>query len=348
MASNEVQGQIVKFDPNVRLAVLQPHLHNPLAGIRRAEPEPLTESPIVDPVEVVAVVFITLAGLAIGSFLNVVIWRVPRGESIVSPPSHCPQCDAEIRGRDNIPVLSWLILRGRCRDCGAHISARYPGVELLTGALFLLVTLTFGLTWELPAYLYLTAVGVALAFIDLDTKRLPNVLTLPSYPIVAGLLLIPAAVYGQWGDFGRALLGGLGLFVFYLLLALVYPAGMGMGDVKLSGVLGMALAWLGWGEWLVGSFLAFLLGCVRRPGHDAVPRRRAEVRHPVRPLHAGRGASGHPPGAGDRRLVRGSARRLTALPGAAGEVSPANCGTSVGVTRSSDPRQWPIPSSAPH
>ena len=101
-------------------------------------PEPLTESPIVDPVELVAVVFITLAGLAIGSFLNVVIWRVPRGESIVSPPSHCPQCDAEIRGRDNIPVLSWLILRGRCRDCGAHISARYPGVELLTGALFLL------------------------------------------------------------------------------------------------------------------------------------------------------------------------------------------------------------------
>ncbi len=164
----------------------------------------------MDPVEVVAVVFITLAGLAIGSFLNVVIWRVPRGESIVSPPSHCPQCDAEIRGRDNIPVLSWLILRGRCRDCGAHISARYPGVELLTGALFLLITLTFGLTWELPAYLYLTAVGVALAFIDLDTKRLPNVLTLPSYPIVAGLLLIPAVVYGQWGDFGRAMLGGLG------------------------------------------------------------------------------------------------------------------------------------------
>ena len=122
------------------------------------------------------------------------------------------------------------------------------------------MTLSFGLTWELPAYLYLTAVGVALAFIDLDTKRLPNALTLPSYPIVAGLLLLPAVVYSQWGDFGRAMLGGLGLFVFYLLLALVYPAGMGMGDVKLSGTLGMALAWLGWGEWLVGSFMAFLLG----------------------------------------------------------------------------------------
>lgn len=216
----------------------------------------------MDPVEVVVVAFITFLGLAIGSFLNVVIWRVPRGESVVSPPSHCPRCDSEIRTRDNIPVLSWLLLRGRCRDCGAPISARYPGVEALTGALFLGMTLTFGLSWELPAYLYLASVGVALAFIDLDTKRLPNVLTLPSYPILAGLLLIPATLDGLWGDYARALLGGLALFTFYLVLALVYPAGMGMGDVKLAGVLGMALAWLGWGEWFVGSFLAFLLGAV--------------------------------------------------------------------------------------
>jgi leader peptidase (prepilin peptidase)/N-methyltransferase len=216
----------------------------------------------VDPVELVVVVFVTLAGLAIGSFLNVVIWRVPRGESVVSPPSHCPRCDAEIRGRDNIPVLSWLLLRGRCRDCGAPISARYPGVELLTGVLFLVMTLTVGLTWELPAYLYLTTVSVALAFIDLDTKRLPNVLTLPSYPIMAGLLLLPAVLDSRWSDYGRAMLGALALFAFYLVLALVYPAGMGMGDVKLAGVLGMGLAWLGWSEWLVGAFLAFLLGAV--------------------------------------------------------------------------------------
>jgi len=216
----------------------------------------------VDPVEVVVVTFITLAGLAIGSFLNVVIWRVPRGESVVSPPSHCPRCDAQIRGRDNIPVLSWLLLRGKCRDCGDPISARYPGVELLTGLLFLAVTLEVGLTWELPAYLYLTTIGVALAFIDLDTKRLPNVLTLPSYPIMAGLLLIPAIVDGAWSDYGRAMLGAVALFAFYFVLALVYPAGMGMGDVKLSGVLGMGLAWLGWSEWFVGSFLAFLLGAV--------------------------------------------------------------------------------------
>ena len=302
----------------------------------------------MDPVEVVAVVFITLAGLAIGSFLNVVIWRVPRGESIVSPPSHCPQCDAEIRGRDNIPVLSWVILRGKCRDCGAHISARYPGVELLTGALFLVMTLRFGLTWELPAYLYLTAVGVALAFIDLDTKRLPNALTLPSYPIVAGLLLLPAVVYSQWGDFGRALLGGLGLFVFYLLLALVYPAGMGMGDVKLSGTLGMALAWLGWGEWLVGSFMAFLLGAFVGLGMMLFRGRRPEVGDPIRPLHARRGAAGHP--AWGRRSPTGtSASSASEGPRAPPRVvTQAGSGTSSGVTRSSDPLRRPIPSSAPY
>ncbi len=216
----------------------------------------------MDPLAAVAVAFITLLGLVIGSFLNVVIWRVPRGESVVAPPSHCPRCDAEIRARDNIPVLSWLALRGRCRDCGAPISARYPGVEALTGGLFLIVTLTLGLTWELPAFLYLTALGVALAFIDLDTKRLPNVLTLPAYPIVGGLLMVPAAVDGAWGDYGRAVVGALVLFGLYFAMALVYPAGMGMGDVKLSGVLGMALGWLGWAQWVVGSFLAFALGAI--------------------------------------------------------------------------------------
>ena len=216
----------------------------------------------MDTVELVAAGLITLAGLAIGSFLNVVIWRVPRGESVVSPPSHCPVCDHPIRGRDNIPVVSWLILRGRCRDCGAPISPRYLGVELLTGAVFLVVTLSIGLTWALPAYLYLSAVCIALAFIDLDTKRLPNALTLPSYPVMAGLLLLPAVAYSDWSSYGRAMLGGLALFAFYFVLALVYPAGMGMGDVKLSGVLGMGMAWLGWGQWLVGSFLAFVLGAV--------------------------------------------------------------------------------------
>ncbi len=216
----------------------------------------------MDGVDWLLVAVTTSVGLVIGSFLNVVIWRVPRGESVVSPPSHCPTCGAAIRARDNIPLVSWVLLRGRCRSCRSPISARYPGVEALTGALFGVMAWHFGLAWELPAYLYLTAVGIALALIDLDTKRLPNALTLPAYPVMLVLLLLPTLADDRWSDYLRAIVGGLGLFGFYFVLALVYPSGMGMGDVKLSGVLGMALAWLGWGVLLVGGFLGFLLGGV--------------------------------------------------------------------------------------
>ena len=101
-----------------------------------------------------------LLGLLIGSFLNVVIWRVPRGESLVSPPSHCPGCERPVRPRDNVPVVSWLLLKGRCRDCDEPISARYPLVELLTAAVFTALALRIGLQPELPAFLYLGAIGV--------------------------------------------------------------------------------------------------------------------------------------------------------------------------------------------
>jgi leader peptidase (prepilin peptidase) / N-methyltransferase len=216
----------------------------------------------VEPLEYAYVAFVAVLGLAIGSFLNVVIWRVPRGESVVTPSSHCPNCDMQISPRDNIPVLSWLLLRGRCRGCGSSISARYLVVEVLTALTFGLLACDLGLAWQLPAYLYLAAVGIALAFIDLDTKRLPNALTLPSVPIMAVLLALPAIMQGRWDDYLRALLGGGALFAFYLLLAIVYPAGMGMGDVKLAPTLGIALAWFGWGPFVVGAFLAFLLGGV--------------------------------------------------------------------------------------
>lgn len=199
-------------------------------------------------------------GLVIGSFLNVVIWRVPRGESVVNPPSHCPGCDKQIRAYDNIPVLSWLILRGRCRDCHTRISARYPAVEALTALLFALMAWKFGASWELPAYLYLVAVGVALAFIDFDTKRLPDKLTLPSYAVLGALLALPATLEPDWASYLQAWLGALALFGFYFILALIYPAGMGFGDVKLAGVLGLALGWLGWGVLVVGGFLGFMLG----------------------------------------------------------------------------------------
>jgi leader peptidase (prepilin peptidase) / N-methyltransferase len=201
-------------------------------------------------------------GLVIGSFLNVVIWRVPRGESIVRPPSHCPSCGHEVRPRDNVPVGSWLLLRGRCRDCQAPISARYPLVELATGLVFVVLALRIGFEWELPAYLYLGAIGIALAMIDIDVKRLPNAIVLPSYVVVAVLLGATAAIEGEWDTFLRAVLAGLALSAFYFLLMLVYPRGMGFGDVKLAGILGAYLGWLGWGELVVGSFLGFLVGGV--------------------------------------------------------------------------------------
>ena len=201
-------------------------------------------------------------GLVVGSFLNVVIYRVPRGESVVTPRSHCPACDRVITARDNVPVLSWLALRGRCRHCHARISLRYPVVELLTGVLFAVMALRFGASWALPAYLYLAAITVALAAIDLDVYRLPNPIVLPSYLVGAGLLLIPAVAAQRGDDALRALLGAAAVFAFYFLLAFIYPAGMGFGDVKLAGVLGMYLGWLGWAEVLVGVFAGFLLGGV--------------------------------------------------------------------------------------
>lgn len=208
------------------------------------------------------IVLSAVVGLLIGSFLNVVIYRVPRGESVVSPRSRCPGCGTEITARDNIPVLSWLILRGRCRTCGEPISARYPLVELLTGALFVAVTWWAGATWELPAYLYLAAIGVALSAIDLDTKRLPNAIVLPSYAVALVLFLLPAVIDGRWDDYLRAVLAGAALFAFYFLLAFIYPAGMGFGDVKLSGVLGIYLGWVSWALVALGTFAAFLLGAV--------------------------------------------------------------------------------------
>jgi leader peptidase (prepilin peptidase)/N-methyltransferase len=205
---------------------------------------------------------VAVLGLVIGSFLNVVVHRVPAGLSVVQPPSACPACGAPVRPRDNVPVLSWLLLQARCRDCAAPISARYPLVELGCAALFVVLALRLGLDAALPAYLYLAAVGLALALIDLDVRRLPDVLTLPSYPVAAALLGLAALLHSPSGSLVRALLGGVVAFALYFTLCLVYPAGMGFGDVKLSGVLGLYLGWLGWGVLGVGLFLGFLLGAV--------------------------------------------------------------------------------------
>lgn len=201
-----------------------------------------------------------LLGLVVGSFLNVVVWRVPRGESIVRPASRCPACGEPVQPRDNVPVLSWLALGGRCRACKAPISARYPLVEALTAATFALVAWRVGAVWELPAFLYFTAVGIALAFIDLDTRRLPNALTLPSYVVGAVLLSAAAIAEHEPVRIWHAAVGMAAMYVFYFALATLKSGGMGFGDVKLAGVIGMFLGFLGWGPLVVGAFLAFLLG----------------------------------------------------------------------------------------
>ena len=204
-----------------------------------------------------------LIGLAVGSFLNVVVWRVPRKESIARPRSHCPACGSGIRPRDEVPVLSWVLLRGRCRDCSSHISARYPLVELLTAAVFVALALRLNeQPAAVPAFWWLGGVGVALALIDLDTKKLPDVLTLPSYAVGAAGLALAALAGPGHTPLIRALLGCAALYAFYFALAFAYPAGMGFGDVKLAGVLGLYLGWLGWASVIVGAFAGFLLGGV--------------------------------------------------------------------------------------
>ena len=184
----------------------------------------------------VAAVLAAAVGAAIGSFLNVVIYRLPRGESLVHPASRCPGCEHAIRPYDNVPVLAWLWLRGRCRDCRIKISARYPGVEALTAALAVAVVLTQPSARQVALGLVLVLVLVPITLIDFDHQIIPNKITLPAAlsALVIGAITDPAYLPTQ-------LIGGLAGASFLLVFVLAYPRGMGMGDVKLAGVLGLFL-----------------------------------------------------------------------------------------------------------
>ncbi len=219
-------------------------------------------------------VFAGLIGAVVGSFVNVVVYRVPRKESVVSPPSHCPNCGAGIRSRDNVPVVGWLLLRGKCRDCGEPISPRYPLVEAATAIALVLVALLFGpaieaastpvLAWSaalvLVAFAYLAVISIILSLIDLDVHRLPNAIVLPAYGVGAVLLGGASLLSGDLVALATAAAGAGGLFALYLIAALAYPGGMGLGDVKLAGALGLFLGYLGLGNLLVGAFAPFVLG----------------------------------------------------------------------------------------
>lgn len=214
---------------------------------------------------VVAAVFAFVLGCVIGSFLNVVIWRVPNHISLVNPKrSFCPNCKAQIAWYDNIPIISWLVLRAKCRNCHQPISGRYPAVELLGGLAALTVVLggvwhAYPL-WMLPDLLFFAWLSIVVAFIDFDFHKILNVIIYPS--VVATILLLVLASWGtgSWSALGRAAIAGVVLSLFYLLLGFLWPGGMGMGDVKLAVLIGLNLGWLGWQQVIVGGFAAFIIG----------------------------------------------------------------------------------------
>ena len=201
-------------------------------------------------------------GLAVGSFLNVVIHRVPAKESVVKPRSRCPQCGTELASRDNIPVLSWLLLRGKCRTCGSAISARYPLVELGTSALFAAAGARFVDSWALPAYLLLFAALIAISFIDLEHYIIPNRIVYPTLFAGAALLTAAALADGEASRIRDAAIGGAAAWFALLVVHFIQPRGMGFGDVRLSAVLGMYLGWIELELVLLGMLLGFLLGAV--------------------------------------------------------------------------------------
>jgi leader peptidase (prepilin peptidase)/N-methyltransferase len=211
--------------------------------------------------------YATILGLMVGSYLNVVIYRLPLAISTVLPRSRCPACGAPIRAWDNLPVVSFLLLRGRCRACGAPISPRYPLIEGATGLLFLGSFLRFGISWAAVAGALFCALMVTLAMIDLDHMILPDVLTWPG--IAAGILLQPLVSWarlgpGPWlamaaGALGAATGAGILLAVWGGWYLLRHEEGMGLGDAKMLAAIG---AFLGWQGVLVSLFFGALSGAV--------------------------------------------------------------------------------------
>lgn len=208
------------------------------------------------------VLYCALLGLMVGSFLNVVIYRVPLSLSIVRPASACPHCHTTISARDNVPVVSWLLLHGRCRHCAAPISRQYPLVELATGAAFAGVAARVGYRADLPALLVFVAGLFALAVIDAELLILPKRIVYVVL-VLQGVTLLGAATYdGQWHRLVVAALVAVIWFGFFFALNAVSPRALGFGDVRLSLVLGFGLGWLGVGYAILGFFVANLVGAV--------------------------------------------------------------------------------------
>jgi leader peptidase (prepilin peptidase)/N-methyltransferase len=211
-----------------------------------------------------------LVGASVGSFLNVVAYRLPRKEGLLRSRSRCPSCERPIRPLDNIPVFSWLALRGRCRSCGARISARYPIVEAATAGLFVAVVLVRGAGPEGWLALALVALLVPVALIDLEHRVIPNRLLLP-----AALAALPLVALAGPERLPEHLIAGSAAFAALLLAALAYPAGMGMGDVKLAGVMGLYLGAAIAPAMLVAFGAGTLVGLAMMAREGAGARKRA-------------------------------------------------------------------------
>jgi len=206
-------------------------------------------------------VWVAAVGLVAGSFLTVVIYRLPRGESIVAPRSRCPRCGAGIRTRDNIPVLSWVVLKGRCRECGERISARYPLIEAATCALWLVAWGRYGEDRYTAVVLALFfTVLLAVSVIDLERKIIPNLIVYPAVPFFAALLLVGGLGLGKGYLLAGAAVGFLAYGGGLILVSVLYPRGMGMGDGKLAALVGLVLGALGVQLVAVAAILAFFLG----------------------------------------------------------------------------------------
>jgi leader peptidase (prepilin peptidase) / N-methyltransferase len=201
-----------------------------------------------------------LFGLTIGSFLNVVIWRVPNNMSIVAPPSSCPSCHTQLRVLDNIPVLSWIVLRGKCRYCRAPIAVRYPIVEAGTAALFVGVVARLGRSWAVPAYCALMAGLVALAWIDAEHHRLPRPVVWVHLALVGALLAVASGIEDRWRHLLVGALCALAWSGLFYLIHWISPRHLGLGDVRFSLVLGLSLGWISAQTAVVGFFLASVIG----------------------------------------------------------------------------------------
>ena len=216
--------------------------------------------------ETILPAFSFVLGAIIGSFLNVVVYRLPEGKSLVRPGSSCPKCNTPIRWYDNVPIISWLILGAKCRNCSSPISWQYPAVEALTGALFLLIFWRFGLTVATPVYMVLAASLVVVTFIDLTHWIIPNEISLPGILVGIGLALV-STVYPASGlaqvTVVEALIGAVAGYVLVLVLdksavLILKKPGMGMGDAKLLAMLG---AFFGWQGLFLVVMIASFSGC---------------------------------------------------------------------------------------